>query len=176
MHAPGGRGEERKDMAEGLNKVMLIGNLGQNPELRFTQSGQAVLTMRMATNERFKNRDGEWQDRTEWHNVVVWGKRAEGLNKVVEKGTHMYVEGRLQTRSWEDKSGQKRYTTEIVARNVLLLGGRGGGGGGGGKPPPPGDDDHGYGGSYGGGGGGNYGGGGGGGGGNNDFSDDDIPF
>ena len=142
-------------MAEGLNKVMLIGNLGQQPELRYTNSDQAVLSMRLATNERFKNRDGEWTDRTEWHTIVVWGKRAEGLSKVVDKGTHLFIEGKLQTRQWEDKQGQKRYTTEVVARQVLLLGRKGGGGNGDGAPPP-GDDD--------------YGGGGGG------YSDDDIPF
>lgn len=113
-------------MAEGINKVILLGNLGQNPELRYTQNGHPVLSLRMATNERFKNRDGEWQDRTEWHNVTVWGKRAEGLNRVIGKGTQIYVEGRLQTRSWEDKQGQKRYTTEVVAREIVLLGrGRG---------------------------------------------------
>ena len=161
---------------------MLIGNLGQNPELRFTQSNQAVLSLRLATNERFKNRDGEWQDRTEWHSIVVWGRRAEGLNKVLSKGSQLYVEGRLQTRSWEDKQGNKRYTTEIVANNVLFVGGaRRGGGVDDGPPPPPGDSD--LNGPYGGGGGGyenGYGGGGGGapsgGGGGGDFNDDDIPF
>jgi len=112
-------------MAEGLNRVMLIGNLGQTPELRYTQGGQAVLKLRMATNERYKDRNGEWQDRAEWHTVVVWGKRGEGLNKVLAKGSQLYVEGRLQTRSWEDNKGQQRYTTEVVARDVLLLGGRG---------------------------------------------------
>ena len=148
-------------MAEGVNKVLLIGNLGQQPELRSTQSGQSVLTLRMATNERYKNRDGEWQDRTEWHSVVVWGKRAEGLNKIVGKGTHLYIEGRLQTRKWEDQQGQTRYTTEVVARDVKLLGRKGDGGSDhNGGAPPPNDDD--------------YGGGGGCGGGN--FSDYDIPF
>ncbi len=127
-------------MAEGLNKVLLIGNLGQNPELRYTQSNQAVLSLRMATNERFKNRSGEWQDRTEWHTVVVWGRRAEGLSKVVQKGTQLYVEGRLQTRNYEDKQGQKRYFTEVVAREIILLGRRGGGGGED-FPPPHTDDD-----------------------------------
>lgn len=155
-------------MAEGINKVFLIGNLGQNPELRYTQSGQAVLSLRMATNERFKNRDGEWQDRAEWHTVVVWGKRAEGLSKVVVKGTQLFVEGRLQTRSWEDKQGQKRYSTEVVSREIVLLGrGRGAEDGG----QSSGDDgfkggggfDDGYGGPSGGSGSG-------------DFSDDDIPF
>ena len=147
-------------MAEGLNRVQLIGNVGQDPELRFTQSGQGILNMRLATNERFKGKDGEWQDRTEWHTVVVWGKRGEGLNKVVSKGTQLYVEGRLQTRSWEDKTGAKRYSTEVVAEKVLLLGSKGGGGrrsaddydgppadggygggGGGGSPSSSGDDD-----------------------------------
>lgn len=113
----------------GLNKAMLIGNLGQDPELRYTGSGQAVLSLRLATNEKYKDRDGEWKDMTEWHTVVIWGKRAEGLSRVVSKGTQLYIEGRLQTRSWEDKQGQKRYTTEIVVKEVVLLGGSKGGGG-----------------------------------------------
>jgi single-strand DNA-binding protein len=152
-------------MAEGLNKVMLIGNLGRDPELRYTQGGQPILNMRLATNESFQNRDGERQERTEWHSVILWGKRGEALGKILSKGSQLCVEGRLQTRSWEDKQGQKRYTTEIVATNVILLGGRGGGGGGGGQSfddgPPPSDDMMG-------------GGGAGSGGGAND--DDDIPF
>jgi single-strand DNA-binding protein len=110
-------------MSDGLNKVMLIGNLGQDPELRFTTGGQAVLNLRIATNESYMNRDGERQDRTEWHTVIIWGKRGEGLNKVLAKGKQIFVEGRLQTRSWEDKQGGKRYTTEIVATEVVLLGG-----------------------------------------------------
>jgi len=148
-------------MAEGLNKVLLIGNVGQVPELRSTAGGQSVMTIRMATNERYKNKDGEWTDRTEWHTIVVWGKRAEGLSKILQKGTHLYIEGKLQTRQWDDKEGQKRYTTEIVAREVLLLGKKDANGGGGRSdgPPPPSDDS--------------YNGGGGGGG---DFNDDDIPF
>jgi single-strand DNA-binding protein len=131
-------------MADGLNKVMLVGNIGQDPELRFTQSGQAVLNMRIATNESFLNRDNERQERTEWHTVVLWGKRGEGLHKVIGKGKQLFVEGRLQTRSWEDKQGQKRYSTEIVATNVILLGGGGGGRGASTSydgPPPPSDDD-----------------------------------
>jgi len=115
-----------------MNKTLLIGNLGQEPELRFTKGGQGVLSLRMATNERYKDRDGEWKELTEWHTVVVWGKRAEGLSRVVSKGTQLFIEGRLQTRSWEDKQGQKRYTTEVVAREVILLGSKGDGGGGGG--------------------------------------------
>ena len=115
-------------MAEGLNKVLLIGNLGQNPELRYTQSNQPVLSLRLATNERYQDRSGEWQERTEWHSVTVWGKRGEGLSKVLAKGSQLFVEGRLQTRSWEDRQGQKRYTTEVVANSVILLGkGRGAG-------------------------------------------------
>ena len=117
-------------MAEGLNRVMLLGNLGQDPELRYTQGGQAVLNLRMATNESYLNRDGERQDRTEWHSVIVWGKRGEALNKILAKGRSIFVEGRLQTRSWEDKQGTKRYTTEVVANNVILVGGGGRGGGG----------------------------------------------
>ena len=150
-------------MAEGLNRVLLIGNLGRDPELRYTQSGQPVLSLRLATNESFQNKDGVRQERTEWHSVTVWGKRGEGLNKVISKGSQMFVEGRLQTRSWEDKQGQKRYATEVVATNVILLGSRGGGGGGGFDGPPPPSDDEMHGG--GGGGGGAAGGG-----------DDDIPF
>jgi single-strand DNA-binding protein len=110
-------------MAEGLNKVILIGNLGADPELRYTQSSQAVLRLRLATNESFLNKAGERQSRTEWHTVIVWGKRAEGLNKILAKGKPLYVEGRLQTRAWEGKDGGKRQSTEIVATNILLLGG-----------------------------------------------------
>ena len=160
-------------MAEGLNRVMLIGNLGQDPELRYTQSGQAVLNLRLATNESFLNRDNERQERTEWHTVTIWGKRGEGLNKILSKGKQLFIEGRLQTRSWEDKQGQKRYTTEVVATNVVLLGGGTGRGAGAGfddSPPPPSDDDM----MRDSGGGGRRGGGGPGGAGGQD--DDDIPF
>jgi len=118
-------------MPDGLNKVMLIGNLGQDPELRYTQKQSAVLNMRLATNETWLQ-DGEKKERTEWHSVVVFGKRAEALGKFLTKGTSMYVEGRLQTRQWEDKSGGKRSTTEIIANEIILLGGKRGGGGGGG--------------------------------------------
>ena len=130
-------------MAEGMNKVLLIGNLGQDPELRYTQGGQAVLNLRLATNESFMNRDNERQERTEWHTVIVWGKRGEALNKILSKGKQLCVEGRLQTRSWEDKQGQKRYSTEVVATNVILLGGGGRGAGAGydDGPPPPRDED-----------------------------------
>jgi single-strand DNA-binding protein len=112
-------------MTEGLNKAILIGNLGQDPELRYTQGGQAVLNLRLATTETFFNRDKERQQRTEWHTVVVWGKRGEALNKILSKGRSICVEGRIQTRRWEDRDGNKRYGTEIVATNVILIGGRG---------------------------------------------------
>jgi single-strand DNA-binding protein len=118
-------------MAEGLNRVILIGNLGQDPELRYTQSNQGVLSLRMATTESyFDTNTKERKERTEWHSVVIWGKRGEALNKILSKGSRLCVEGRLQTRSWEDKQGSKRYTTEINATNVVLLGGKGGGAGG----------------------------------------------
>ncbi|MBI2896495.1 MAG: single-stranded DNA-binding protein [Deltaproteobacteria bacterium] len=110
-------------MADGLNKVLLIGNLGADPELSYTQSSQAILKLRLATNESFTNKAGERQERTEWHRIVIWGKRAEALGKFLTKGKQLYVEGRMQTRSWEDKEGQKRYTTEVVATEIILLGG-----------------------------------------------------
>jgi single-strand DNA-binding protein len=117
-------------MSEGLNRVTLIGNLGQDPELRFTQSNQGVLTARMATTESyFDNNTKERKERTEWHTCVIWGKRGEALNKILAKGSRICVEGRLQTRTWEDKQGNKRYSTEVVANNVVLLGGRGDGAG-----------------------------------------------
>ena len=112
-------------MAKSVNKVILIGNLGKDPELKHTSGGTAVATMTIATNERFKDKTGEWQDRTEWHNVVLWQRLAEIAAEYLKKGRSVYVEGRLQTRSWEDKQGQKRYTTEIVASDLVLLGGGG---------------------------------------------------
>jgi len=122
-------------MAKSVNKVILIGNLGKDPELKYTGGGTAVATVTVATNERFKDKEGNWQDRTEWHNVVLWQRLAEIAQEYLKKGNKVYVEGRLQTRSWEDKQGQKRYTTEIVASDLVLLGGRGegaeGGSGGG---------------------------------------------
>jgi single-strand DNA-binding protein len=150
-------------MADGLNKVMLIGNLGQDPELRYTQGNTAVMNMRIATTESFLNRENERQERTEWHTVVLWGKRGEGLQKILTKGNRIFVEGRLQTRSWEDKQGQKRYTTEIVATNVILLGGAAGQRRGGDEGAPPPSDDYAPPSDGGGGGGGGMG-------------DDDIPF
>jgi single-strand DNA-binding protein len=121
-------------MAEGLNRVMLLGNLGADPELRMTSGGQAVLKLRLATSETYMDRNKTRQERTEWHNVVIWGKRAEALAKILTKGTRIFVEGGLRTSSYDDRDGNKRYRTEIVAQNLLLQGqgGRGGGGGGGG--------------------------------------------
>ena len=120
-------------MAKSLNKVMLIGNLGKDPEVKFTPGGTAVAKFSLATNERFKDKAGEWQDRTEWHNIVAWQRLAEIVGEYVKKGSKIYIEGRLQTSSWEDKqSGEKKYRTEIIASDLLLLGSRGEGGGGGG--------------------------------------------
>jgi single-strand DNA-binding protein len=106
-----------------LNRVLLIGNLGQDPELRYTANQTAVATLNIATTDTRLGQDGQRQDITEWHRVVVWSKQAENCAKFLSKGRAVFVEGRLQTRSWEDKSGQKRYTTEIVAQNVQFLGG-----------------------------------------------------
>ncbi|MEO1230660.1 MAG: single-stranded DNA-binding protein, partial [Myxococcota bacterium] len=137
-----------------LNKVMLIGNLGGDPEVRYTASGSAVANFNIATSEQWNDKNGERQERTEWHRIVVWGRQAEHCGEYLRKGRSVHVEGRIQTREWNDKEGNKRYTTEIVAQNVTFLGSRGDSGGGGGS----------YGGGSGGGGGGSYGGGGGGGG------------
>jgi single-strand DNA-binding protein len=123
-------------MAEGLNRVMLLGNLGQDPELRMTSGGQAVLKLRLATSETYLDRNKVRQERTEWHSVVVWGKRAEALSKFLTKGSRIFVEGGIRTSSYEDKEGQKRYRTEVVASNIILSGGGGGGGGGRGGPRP----------------------------------------
>jgi single-strand DNA-binding protein len=170
-------------MAEGLNKVMLLGNLGADPELKVTQGGQSVLKLRLATTETYLDRNKTRQERTEWHQITLWGPRGEALSKFLAKGERIFVEGRIQTSSYE-KDGEKRYRTEIVATNIILSGGgksrsgggdyadsgesRGSGGGGGGARPqqrapqqqsaPPQDDF----------GGGDFGGSGGG--------DDDIPF
>jgi len=150
-------------MAEGLNRVMLLGNLGADPELRFTQGGQAVLNMRIATTESFLDKDKVRRERTDWHNVIVWGKRGEALAKILAKGSSLFVEGRLQTSSYDDREGVKRYKTEIVANNVLLTGrGRGAPAEEGGGPAYEGGE---YGGPPAGGGGYARGGGGGGGGG-----------
>lgn len=166
-------------MAGGVNKVILIGNLGADPEVRFTPGGQAVANFRIATSDSWTDKNGQKQERTEWHRIVVWGKLAELCGEYLKKGRQCYIEGRLQTREWTDKENRKNYTTEVVANSVTFLGGReagegmGGGGGGGrrqsspqrgngngmdsdyGQPPPM--DDSNMGGGHGGG-------------------DDDIPF
>ena len=122
-----------------LNKVQIIGNLGSDPEVRHAPGGQAVATMNVATNERWKNKAGELQERVEWHRVVVWGVVAENCGKYLEKGRSVYVEGRLTTRKWEDKEGRDRYTTEVVAQTVQFLGAApaGSGTGSAGRPPTP---------------------------------------
>ena len=112
-----------------VNKVILIGNLGKDPEVKYTPSGTPVAKITLATNERYKDKDGQWQDRTEWHNVVLWQRLAEIAGEYLKKGGKVYIEGRLQTRSWEDKqTNQKKYMTEVVANDLVLLGGRGEGG------------------------------------------------
>jgi len=109
-----------------LNKVQLIGNLGKDPEVKYTPSGTPVAKLTLATNERYKDKNGEWQDRTEWHNVVLWQRLAEIAGEYLKKGGKVYIEGRLQTRSWDDKqTNQKKYMTEVVASDLILLGGRG---------------------------------------------------
>jgi len=106
----------------GVNKAILVGHLGADPEMRHTQSGTAVATFRVATTERYNDRSGERQERTEWHRVVTWAKLAEICNTYLKKGKQVYIEGRIQTRQWEDQSGATRYTTEIVANNMVMLG------------------------------------------------------
>jgi single-strand DNA-binding protein len=116
-------------MAKSVNKVILVGNLGKDPEVKYTPSGTPVAKFSLATNERFKDKSGEWQDRTEWHNIVAWQRLAEIVGEYVKKGSKLYIEGRLQTSSWEDKqSGEKKYRTEVIAQDLVLLGGRGEGG------------------------------------------------
>ena len=139
-------------MAEGLNKVMLLGNLGADPELRVTPAGQALLKLRLATTESYLDKSNTRQERTDWHSITVWGKRGEALAKILAKGSSIFVEGSLRTSSYE-KGGEKRYRTEVIATNVILAGrGRSGGdqpyearsseggarsyGGGGGQPAP----------------------------------------
>jgi single-strand DNA-binding protein len=158
-------------MAEGLNKVILIGNLGADPELKYTAgSNQAVAKLRLATTESYQTKTGERQQRTAWHSVVVWGKRAEALSKILSKGRTICVEGRIDYQQWDDKDGNKRYKTEIVATDVILLGGGQAGGGGARREGGGygGGEDFGGGGAGGGGGGGEFP--------PDDFADDDIPF
>ena len=111
-----------------VNKVILVGNLGRDAEVRFTPGGQPVATLNLATTEQWNDKEGQRQEKTEWHRIVLWGKQAESLQQYLVKGKQIYVEGRLQTRQWDDKEGVKRYTTEIKADRITLLGSAGGGG------------------------------------------------
>lgn len=114
-------------MSDGLNRVMLLGHLGADPDLRYTQGGQAVLNIRLATTESYLDRDKVRKERTDWHAVTLWGKRGEALAALLRKGSQVFVEGRLQTSSYEDRDGNKRYKTEVIASNVVLVGGKGDG-------------------------------------------------
>jgi len=117
----------------GVNKVILIGNLGRDPEMRYTGSGNAVANLSLATTRRYRDRDGQQQEETEWHRVVMFSRLAEIAGEYLRKGSQVYIEGRLQTRKWQDNNGQDRYTTEVVANEMQMLGGGGGGRGGGGS-------------------------------------------
>ena len=132
LHRTRTRSHPHATMARGINKVILVGNLGQDPELRYTGSGTAVCNMRIATSESYKDRDGNMVENTEWHTVVAWARLAEICGEYLKKGSQAYFEGSLQTRQWDDKEGNTRYSTEIKVREMQMLGGKGGSGGGGG--------------------------------------------
>jgi len=144
-----------------VNKVFLIGNLGQDPEVRHTNSGQPVANLRVATSRRVKDRDGNWNDQTEWHTVVCFARTAELAGQYLHKGSKIFIEGRIQTRSWDDREGKKQYRTEVVCENLKFLDPKGGGASGGYDSGPSGGGS--------GSGGSTQGGG-------EDFGDDDIPF
>ncbi len=115
---------------KGVNKVILVGNLGKDPEMKYTPQGTAVAKFSVATGDRYKDKEGNWQDRTEWHNVTAWGRTAEIATEYLKKGRQVYIEGSLRTHSWDDKqTGQKKYMTEVVVNELVLLGGRGESGG-----------------------------------------------
>ena len=116
--------------AMSVNKVILVGNLGKDPEVRFTGTGRAVARFPVATSEVWNDNDGQRQERTEWHNIVVWGKQAETCGQYLAKGRQVFIEGSIRTRQYDDKEGNKRYITEVIGQRVQFLGGRGGGGGG----------------------------------------------
>lgn len=139
-------------MAGGVNKVILIGNLGKDPEIRYTPAGMAIANFTIATSETRPNKDGQKEEKTEWHKIVTFGKLAEICGEYLAKGRQVYIEGRIQTRAWDDKEGNKRYTTEIVANQMQMLGPKGSGSGAGagaahpndsaaGEEPPPDMDD-----------------------------------
>jgi single-strand DNA-binding protein len=111
-------------MAKSVNKVILVGNVGKDPDIKYTPSGTPVAKLSLATNERYKDKSGEWQERTEWHSIIAWQRLAEIVGEYVSKGSKLYIEGRLHTSSWEDRqSGETKYRTEVVAADVVLLGG-----------------------------------------------------
>ncbi len=143
----------------GVNKVILVGNLGRDPEVRYTKSGQAVASFSLATSERWTGKDGNKEEKTEWHRIVAWGKLGEICGEYLSKGKQVYIEGRLQTREWDDKDGNKKQTTEIVANNMTMLGQASGSSSssGGGSSASSGSQQSSSGGSE-------------------DFEDDDIPF
>jgi single-strand DNA-binding protein len=122
-----------------VNKVILIGNLGKDPEIRYTPSGQAVATFSIATTDKWRDKEGQTQERTDWHNIVLWGRQAELAKEYLRKGRPVYIEGRIQTRSYEDKEGVKKWVTEIIAQRMQFLGGRPDDSGGrdSSVPPPP---------------------------------------
>lgn len=159
----------------GVNKVILVGNLGQDPEVRYSTSGSPVANFSIATSESWNDKNGQRQERTEWHRIVAWGKLAELCGEYLSKGRQVYVEGKLQTRNWEDRDGNKRYTTEIIANQVTFLGGREGASPGGGSRRPAQDENR-----YSGGGGSGPAAGGSNGGGYDygppPMTDDDVPF
>jgi len=125
-------------MAKGVNKVFLLGNVGKDPEFKTTQGGMPIATFGLATAERTKGADGQWTDKTEWHNIVCFQRTAEVVRDYVKKGSQIFVEGRITNRSWDDKtSGEKKYRTEILVNDLTLLGGKGGGEGGGGSYSKP---------------------------------------
>lgn len=149
-------------MSQGVNKVILVGNLGQDPDLRYTSNGTAVANLSLATNRQWKDKQGNQQSEVEWHKVVAWARLAEICGEYLGKGSQIYIEGRLQTEKWQDQDGNNRYTTKVVAQEMQMLGvgggsGGGSGGGTGGQPQPSQGQD-------------------GGGGGNPPDFDDDIPF
>ncbi|MDH3891818.1 MAG: single-stranded DNA-binding protein [candidate division Zixibacteria bacterium] len=120
-----------------VNKAILIGRLGKDPELRYTQSGRAVASFSVATNERWKGQDGQKQESTTWHNIVAWGKQAEVIKEYLSKGREIYIEGRIENRSYDDKEGNKKYISEVVVQNFQFIGGRGDSGGGSDPSGPP---------------------------------------